>query len=179
MFKNSMNNYLSLTLNLGKTIDTNEFIWNTEMQNKFDDLKEKIASRIKPGAPNLPYMMFVHATPKYYGALIAQNVGDQQNVVSVKFQKLDKNETEMNLNEVNLDACLWSLREFESELFEKDYTVYINAQIIDYESNFKLKPKEIEKLLLLQEYNVNSDLKKQQYLFQVLQNLCKLLNNYG
>ncbi len=82
------------------------------------------------------------------------------------------------MNTLYIDCLLWGSTEFKKILGQKSYSVHVTNPIFDFQKNFSLSSDDIKRLLLLQEFSIQTDMKQYQQLTNSLKALGELIESY-
>jgi hypothetical protein len=103
----------------------------------------------------------------------------KQIIRAFKYKKTNKIlNNKSKLNTLYIDCLLWGSTEFKKILGQKNYAVHVTNPIFDFQKNFSLSSDDIKRLLLLQDFSIQTDMKQYQQLSNSLKSLGELIESY-
>jgi len=184
-FYGTINNFEFEVNKLNVNLNQHDYAWNRDSNDKWKKIKETLANYIdcekellasfnSNAAGDYLYSIQLYKSVHLFGAILirttttttittAVNNTKEEHVVAIKFKKLTKLDVMKNSFQKNLDCILWSLDVFEPYLFNKKFVVnqyisYINNNLNSLDKEELAN--EIELYLLLQDFNLTTNIKR-------------------
>jgi len=103
----------------------NKFNWNTEQQNAFDSLKEKLTSAPVLSYPDFTrqFLITTDASDYAIGAILSQGPVDQDRPIAYASRILNKAEQNYNTTEKELLAIVWAVKHFRPYVYGTKFLI--------------------------------------------------------